>query len=148
MRHLWQRLIEAVLIFLVLFVLDASIAKHLLLVHHVTANSLQHVAQSLRHLCALFSQSRVDALHLLRHREAIVARDDLCHQVAVEAADMAEIDSKLESQDITVGRNRLLAFIIQLPPLPEAAVVCSACSVFFTVVALLPLFVLFVVIIS
>ena len=81
------------------------------------SQSSKHIFQSLRHLRNFLIQRRVDASHLLLLRETIVAGDDLSHQAAVEATDVAQVHGKLEGQSVAVGANWLMTVIIHLPPL-------------------------------
>ena len=81
------------------------------------SQSGKHIFQSLRHLRNLLIQRRVDASHLLLLRETIVAGDDLIHQAAVEATDVAQVHGKLEGQSVAVGANWFVPIIIHQPPL-------------------------------
>ena len=81
------------------------------------SQSSKHILQSLRHLRNLLVQRRVDASHLLLLWEAIVAGNDLSHEIAVKAADVAQVYGKLEGKRVAIGTHRFLAIIIHLPPL-------------------------------
>ena len=80
------------------------------------SNGSQYVFQTFRHLRDFLTECRVDASHLLLIRETIVAGNHLSHQIAVETADMTEINGKLESQCIAIGFHGFLTVIIHLPP--------------------------------
>ncbi|CUQ15434.1 Uncharacterised protein [Segatella copri] len=96
----------------------------------------QYIFQSLRHLRKFFSECRLDASHLLLLRKTIIAGNNLSHQIAIKATDVAQVHSQLKGQRIAVGAHRLLPIIIQLPPLlndfsirnPEIIVLSSRSS--------------------
>ena len=83
------------------------------------SNGSQYVFQAFWHLRDFLTECRVNASHLLLIRETIVAGNHLSHQIAVETADMTEINGKLEGQRIAIGFHGFLTVIIHLPPLPD-----------------------------
>ena len=79
----------------------------------------QHLLQPPGQLRALLGQGRVDTLHLLRLGETGVAGDRPGQHVAVEAADVAQVDGQLEGQHVAVRLDRLPPVVEQLPPFPH-----------------------------
>ena len=106
-----QRIDESFIVFI-----RSSRSRCRILVQFLLSNGRQYVFQTFWHLRDFLIECRVDASHFLLIRETIVAGNHLSHQIAVETADMTEINGKFKSQCIAIGFHGFLTIIIHLPP--------------------------------
>ena len=120
-RHLRQLVVvEALILLHSLLQLQSfrqSSSSRTHVIHPVAPHLKEHVLQPLGHLGALLRQCRIDALHLLRFRETVIARDDAVQHVAVKSADMAQVHRQLEGQHVSVRLHGFLPLVVEFPPL-------------------------------
>lgn len=77
---------------------------------------IEHIFQSFRHLRSSFSQSRVNAFHLLFFRKPVVAGNHPIHEHPVESAYMPQVHREFKSQHISVRGHRRFPVVIHPPP--------------------------------
>ena len=110
---------------------DSELVNATVAIDCLSTQCSQHVAQPSRHLCALAAQCRVDTFHLLCLWEAVVARNPLCQQATVVAADVLQHVGKLVGQCVAIRLHWLCTAIEHLPVFADDLAIRNAQVVLF-----------------